>query len=118
MESKFMNSIDLLDELLDQEREDLLQGKLDAINRVSARKEALVEELKGYSVADDVLLLELSSKLERNQVLLGSALEGVKSVVKRFADMRQVKESLATYDAFGQRNKIEILSKRVVEKRA
>ncbi len=118
MEVNFIDTVDSLDELLDQEREALLSGNLDLIGRLFKNKEALIENLNTARKPDEAMLANLSNKISRNQALLSSALEGVKSVADRFAMMRQIKESLDIYDAYGQRKKIEIVTVGSVEKRA
>ncbi|MEO9457558.1 MAG: flagellar biosynthesis protein FlgN [Roseobacter sp.] len=118
MNVNFEDTADFLDELLDREREALLNGNLDLIHRVFKEKETLIEELNALNPPNKATLQELNTKLTRNQALLRSALEGIKSVADRFADMRQIRESLDTYDVYGKRKKFEILTKGVVEKRA
>lgn len=118
MDEQLEDTIDSLAEILDQERKSLLNGNLDSINRVSQKKEALIRILNTSELLNQERLVELNGKMKRNQALLSSALDGVKSVAERFADMRQIRESLATYDSNGRRKKITVLQKSSVEKRA
>lgn len=118
MDNRLQDTIDSLDDLLDEERLALLGGNLDLIGRMVARKESLIDVLNDYGKADKEVLSTLNDKVLRNQNLLGSALEGIQSVADRLAAMRRIKISLDTYDSRGNRKKIEMTLKGSVEKRA
>lgn len=107
-----------LDELLDQEREALLVGKLDTIRRLIDRKEALIDELSALEAVDTAELIVLNEKVKRNQDLLDSALAGIRSVASRLAAMRRVRRTLDTYDADGKKRSIALSKDGSVEKRA
>jgi flagellar biosynthesis/type III secretory pathway chaperone len=118
MNNKLQDTIDALDDLLDEERLALLDGNLDLIGRMFERKESLIDALNDYGKAEIDALSGLNTKVQRNQELLGSALEGIQSVADRLATLRRVKGSLDTYDAQGRRKKIDMPTNGEVEKRA
>ena len=97
--------VDALHDLLDAERRALLAGDLDAIARMLARKEDILARL-GTVPGGAPPLGPLMDKLQRNQVLLHGALDGIRTVAARIADARQVRASLETYDKRGQRRSI------------
>ena len=118
MEGNMRDTVDFLDDLLEEERLALLDGNLDLIGRMFDRKESLIEALNDHDTPDIKALSDLNIKVVRNQALLGSALEGIQSVADRLATMRRIKSSLDTYDAQGRRKKIDMPLKGSVEKRA
>ena len=118
MTNNMQDTVDSLDDLLEEERAALLDGNLDLIGRMLKRKESLIDVLNDLERPDIEALSNLNIKVARNQVLLGSALEGIQSVADRLATMSRVKNSLDTYDAQGRRKKIDMPLKGVVEKRA
>lgn len=110
--------IDELDDLLDAERRALLAGNLDEIARLHHRKEQLIDELNSQASADQENLASLNTKLQRNQVLLNTALDGIRSVARRLAAIRRVTQSLETYDQSGRKRSVETRIDRSLEKRA
>jgi flagellar biosynthesis/type III secretory pathway chaperone len=118
MVNNMQDTVDSLDDLLDEERTALLDGKLDQIGRMLKRKESLIDVLNGSDQFDIEALSNLNIKVVRNQGLLTSALEGIQSVADRLAAMRRIKNSLDTYDAQGRRKEIDMPLQGVVEKRA
>ena len=114
----FAEVIDALDDLLEMERSALLNGDFDTIARLLERKETLIEKLSLLDAAASQPLEMLSDKIKRNQVLLDQALEGIRTVASRLAELRRIKSSLDTYDASGVRKTIEIAADISVEKRA
>lgn len=112
------DSIDEMYDVLDQERAALLLGDLDSVARLHARKEALNEALSlpNQSTADD--LRALREKAARNQALLNSALDGIRSVARRLATVRRVRQSLEYYGEDGNRASVHVDVDRSLEKRA
>lgn len=115
---ELQTSMDALDDLLDAERAALLKGHLDEVSRLHARKEALIDALNRFEFQDRSTLTGLHKKVERNQALLDSALDGVRSVARRLAAIRRVRQSLETYDSFGQKQLVDVRPGGSVEKRA
>lgn len=110
--------VDDLERLLDQERHALVQGELEQISELILAKEKLVEKINAFEVDETVNLSVVRDKVTRNQALLNSALEGIRAVADRMADLRRVRAGLETYDRRGRRNSIGISPGQTVEKRA
>lgn len=107
-----------LDDILDQEKTALLTGDLKAISELMEEKSQLIADLNALGASEGDELDALKEKADRNQVLLGSALEGIRRVADRLADMQSLRYSFDTYDESGQRQTIEGEVARKVEKRA
>lgn len=111
--------LNAMDALLEQERSALLEGDLDGLGEMHGRKEALMDKLGHIEVAAaDAQLQGVQEKLERNQALLDSALAGIRSVARRLAMVRRVRQSLEYYDEDGAKASVDIGVERSVEKRA
>ncbi len=110
--------VNRLDELLELERAALLQGELDKIPNLLEEKERLIDALNAVQPAQDSGLEELQLKVERNQVLLDGALQGIRKVAARMAAFRRIRRSLETYDETGRKRTIQGEVERRVEKRA
>lgn len=107
-----------LNDLLDAEREALLQGDLEALNRLLTPKEQLIEAMNTLTVEETPELAKLDSKLRRNQLLLDGALEGIRAVANRMARLREVKGAFETYGADGKKRDIPLGPETSVERRA
>ena len=118
MDEVIQDTINALDDLLDSERRALLEGDLEEISRLMIRKEALIESLNDQEAIDRAELDDLNTKVQRNQELLNSALDGIRTVARRLAAMRRIRGSLDTYDAHGKKRAIDLNTNRSVEKRA
>ena len=110
--------INRLDELLELERAALLQGELDKIPNLLEEKERLIDALNAAQPEEESGLEELQLKVERNQVLLDGALQGIRKVAARMAAFRRIRRSLETYDETGRKRTIQGEVERRVEKRA
>jgi flagellar biosynthesis/type III secretory pathway chaperone len=118
MDDIIQDTIDALDDLLDAERAALLIGDIDQIGRLMEQKESLIDTLNEQEAVDRSTLEKLNSKVERNQELLNSALDGIRTVARRLATMRRIRRSLDTYDAQGRKNSILLDQEQTVERRA
>ncbi|MDX1819437.1 MAG: hypothetical protein R3197_00950 [Paracoccaceae bacterium] len=107
-----------LDDLLDRERIALLNGDLDAISRGLREKERLIDALNALHGDQDEDLSAIRNKAQRNQILLESALSGIRAVADRVAALRRVRDTLETYDQSGRKTAISTLRTGQVEKRA
>ena len=110
--------LDALNGLLDAERRALLAGDLDALSDLLKDKEELIEAMNAARHHDADGLRRLDAKVQRNQLLLDGALEGIRSVASRVAELRKLRHSLETYDARGQKRSIELSVESSLEKRA
>ena len=111
-------TIDELDDLLEDERSALLSGDLEKIRRLNDRKAQLVDSLRDLDLRDREEMNRLNQKISRNHALLGSALDGIRAVAQRLADVRRVRDSLDTYDADGRKRSVPTPSEKNLEKRA
>ncbi|MDK3071612.1 flagellar biosynthesis protein FlgN [Sedimentitalea sp. JM2-8] len=110
--------IDSLDKVLDEERKALVQGDLEKINALMTAKETLIEKINGLHTVAHGSLTDVHEKVTRNQALLGSALEGIRAVANRMADLRRVRAGLETYDRSGRKTNYGLQAATKVEKRA
>lgn len=101
--------------LLDDERALLLKGKLDALPAILDQKRKLIEGLETSPHTD---LSDLQSKLTRNHALLSSAMEGIQRVSNRLETLKQMRQSLETYDRQGHRRSITAIKPGRMERRA
>jgi len=113
-----IDAAEKLSNLLDDEREALLRGDLERLNDLLVPKEALIEAMNLVPQTDLTTMQELDGKVKRNQLLLDGALEGIRAVALRMAQLREVKGALETYGADGKRREIELESESSVEHRA
>ena len=93
--------IEALRALLDQERQLLLTGKIEALTKIAPEKERLLSHLAG-STDDAGLLDQLRRKADRNQELLVAVSKGIRAVSRRLELLRTQKTQLRTYDSVGQ----------------
>ena len=110
-------TIEALEALLDREREALLDGDLDRLIGQLDEKEALIERLNA-SGDSGAGLKDLQAKVLRNQALLDSALEGIRTVAQKLSALHRVRRSLDTYDESGRKTTIDSAPDRTMEKRA
>jgi len=109
---------DALEDLLDAEKSAVLNGNLDEVGRLLDQKSRLIEQIDGLGLSQPGPLEPLRIKLERNQNLLNSAADGVRSVARRLSMVRRVRDSLETYDARGQRKTVSLKHSTALEKKA
>lgn len=112
------NLIDELDTLLDRERQALVDGDLDLLGRMLAQKQGLIEQINAMDALERERLTQVHDKVTRNQELLNSAMEGIRAVANRMADLRRVRNGLETYDQSGRKTRFETQGHSSVEKRA
>ena len=110
--------IDRLDELLEKERDTLLQGKLSIMAEIADEKEQLIDALNALEPEFHTDLAALQGKVVRNQALLDGALQGIRKVAARLAALRRIRRTLETYDETGQKQTIQGEVEHRVEKRA
>ncbi|MGR3805989.1 flagellar biosynthesis protein FlgN [Marinibacterium profundimaris] len=115
---KIDSLIEELDQLLDAERRALVSGELEELARLHDTKERLVSGLSTLDRMEAAELKDLRDKMTRNQALLDSAMEGIRSVAERMAELRRLRQSLSTYDRDGKRRQYETPTEQKLEKRA
>lgn len=111
-------SVTALHRLLETERTMLLAGDLVALGNLLPEKEMLMTSLNAQTTADRSTLAALDEHVRRNQVLLESALDGIREVSNRMAALQKMRTGLATYGSDGIKQDIEVHVDRSVERRA
>ena len=117
-ETEAANLLSALDDLLDRERQALLEGDLDGVTRGLREKERLIDALSALELTRETDLAPLQVKVLRNQQLLDRALEGIRAVANRISALRRIRETLETYDQSGKKTTISGTQGGKVEKRA
>ena len=112
------STVEDLNILLDAEREALLKGDLEKLNSLLVPKEALIDAMNGALQTDLQGMQVLERKVQRNQLLLDGALEGIRAVAARMARLQEVKGALETYGADGKKRDIQLAPDSSVERRA
>ena len=110
--------IDDLDLILDQERQALVKGDLDKLAGLLTKKETLINGLNTITDLEREALTQVHGKVSRNQVLLDSAMEGIRAVAVRMAELRRVRKGLDVYDQSGRRTRFSTRGSVSLEKRA
>ena len=95
-----------LESLLDTEREAICDGRLQDLAALVASKENLLRRLPNSSMPSPQTLKRLKEKADRNQLLLGAVVKGVRSVSARIAAIRHPTGVLNTYSASGSREPV------------
>jgi flagellar biosynthesis/type III secretory pathway chaperone len=107
-----------LEALLIEERRALLAGSFENLAAIGEEKARLLDALDALDPDDAEPLQALQNAISRNQVLLQSALSGIRDVAERMALLRRVRESLQTYDAQGHKSEVYRAGAGKLEKRA
>ncbi|MFC4218347.1 flagellar biosynthesis protein FlgN [Pseudophaeobacter arcticus] len=110
--------IEELDKILDQERSALVRGELNQIQELLTRKEAIIARLNEIGSLERADLAQVQTKVSRNQELLNSAMEGIRSVATRMAELRRVKKGLDVYDRAGRKERYGTTMGQRLEKRS
>ncbi|APG48711.1 flagellar export chaperone FlgN [Phaeobacter porticola] len=110
--------IEELDTLLDAERAALVKGNLQELEPLLAKKEEIITTLNMTSDLEREALEHVQGKVSRNQVLLDSAMEGIRAVAARMAELRQVRKGLDVYDQSGRKTRFTTRNTPSLEKRA
>jgi hypothetical protein len=104
--------------LLERERASLINGDLDIIATMLPEKEKLIAQINGSEVEQPGDFSDLHAKITRNQALLDSAMEGIRTVSRRMSTLQRLQKSLDTYDSHGRKSDIIATGISSVEKRA
>lgn len=107
-----------LDALLERERTALIEGDLGFLAELFDQKKSLIDRLNANGKASADYLEKLQVKAMRNQSLINSALQGIRSVANRMNTLQRIRQTLDTYDESGKRRVIEGQANRKMEKRA
>ena len=100
---------DILDrtllDLLTEERQAILAGQFDQLPGLAGRKEALFADLASAAVTVP-RLRQIGAQVSRNQRLLAAAMRGLREVGDRLDLVREVRDTLSTYDSGGQKTTV------------
>ncbi len=118
MANKTEATLEQVNRLLDSERKALIEGRIDQLAELAERKQELAADLERLEGLSQQNLREMRQKARRNERLLQSALEGIRSVTARLEALRQVREGLETYDSSGNKTRITSFRDARMEKRA
>ncbi|MFS4581708.1 flagellar biosynthesis protein FlgN [Phaeobacter sp. C3_T13_0] len=110
--------IDELDSLLDVERAALVSGDLQKLEPLLAQKEMIITKLNMTADLERETLEHVQGKVSRNQILLDSAMEGIRAVAARMAELRRVRKGLDVYDQAGRKTRFATSGTPSLEKRA
>lgn len=110
--------IDELDTILDRERSALMAGDLGQLEELLAKKESLISQLNTANELERESLLQVQNKVSRNQQLLDSAMDGIRSVATRMAELRRIRKGLDVYDKSGRKTRYGTRGSTKLEKRA
>jgi len=111
-------SVTTLHRLLENERAMLLAGNLEAVGDLLPEKEMLITSLNAKTTRDEPSLRALGEHVRRNQLLLESALDGIREVSNRMEALQKMRKGLATYGSDGMKYDIEVHIDHSVERRA
>lgn len=100
-------TIELIKNLLDDERDALINGDFQKLSGLLKEKEFLFEKVLALETHPGEMAF-VQKSLRRNQELFDEALKGIRGVANRLAEYQRVRSSLNTYDANGQRNHLSV----------
>ncbi|PYG29606.1 flagellar protein FlgN [Pelagimonas varians] len=106
-----------LEDLLQAERTALLEGDFEKISELLEQKEALAQNLTEEPITPEQLA-PLRDGMRRNQELYDQTLAGIRNVAARLGDLKRIRRSMDTYDAFGRRTTIDAPKNNTLERRA
>ncbi len=93
--------------VMDSERAVLLNGPLDDLEKISAKRDQLLEALvKGGPVSQRILgdrLADIRAMAKRNGALLKAAMEGMKDARKEIENMEESLNTMDTYTPDGSK---------------
>lgn len=107
-----------LEDVLDKERQALCDGDIQAVQRLLALKEELVNQVHKLDLSDGAELQAVRASAQRNCVLLASAGTGIRAVLDRISELKQIRKGAQTYDCHGRKARLQTSSKPALEKRA
>lgn len=110
--------IDDLDQILDRERTALMEGDLGKLEDLYAKKEKIIGKLNADPDLEQGTLAQVQTKVARNQDLLESAMDGIRAVAARMAELRRIRKGLDVYDQAGRRTRYGTRNLGKLEKKA
>ncbi len=107
-----------LDEILTIERKALLSGDLTSLESIVTEKEDLIGSLNTIELAKTAASDDVNAKLEHNQVLLEAAMQGIRNIAEKLAEIRRIRREFDTYTEQGEKNRLKGDVESSFEKRA
>ena len=107
-----------LDALLTREYTALLEGNLDALERLSAQKLVVMEAVAALPTNELRKFESFKLRLLRNQRLAQSAIQGMRAAITRAKDIKDVSTRLRTYKKDGQEGVFAVRSRSGLSKRS
>lgn len=95
-----------LEDLLMREREAIMSGQYDRLQKLTVEKESLLNALTKTRV-DQKVLTRLREQTERNGILLDAMRAGVGSALDRVRALQEPKPALQTYDQSGRKREMK-----------
>ncbi|MFC7702621.1 hypothetical protein ACFQXB_00250 [Plastorhodobacter daqingensis] len=110
------NPVELLADLLGEERRILLEGRLGQLADLVRRKQAALERLQAGRAPDEEVLAQLRALAQANLGLLEAAAEGVAAGQRRLAQLRSDVRGWRSYDSQGHRSAVGQVARRLEHK--
>ncbi len=107
--AKIVETAEALVKVLDEERTALVNGEIERLEPISLEKARLFEELESVSELPRAVLLDIQSRVQRNQGLLQASSKGLRAALTRLAAIRGAATALDTYSTDGKRQSISSL---------
>lgn len=98
-------TLDEAEDYLEREREILLSGRIEELERMEMQREAVFSTL-ARAHDDATRLTRLRTLAERNGALLEASADGIKQAMKRLSDLRKAAGPIGSYSASGGRCEI------------
>lgn len=95
-------------DLLERERELLLDGRVAELDRIAPEKERIAQNLQG--LRNPGLIAKLRHEAQRNAAIIDSAAKGVRAAIGRVQDIRNQAGRLNTYTPEGKRASHQMVS--------
>lgn len=105
-----------IDAILDTEREAIVDGRLEEIETLIARKEQALEAARLADSNPDALR-RLREKAQRNEQLLNGAMTGLRRAIGRIEEIRRGNAGLNTYTQSGAKTLLGHTGAAQVEKK-
>ena len=108
-DSANMKDLMRLDCVLEEERDALMRGQIQDLNKICQRKsienflQIGIEDVQGFSVET------IRTKLERHERLYDSAIKGIESAKSRLNDISKAQQKFLTYTRDGKSKKLTIM---------
>ena len=111
-------SVDVLESVLDAERNALFQADYESLTRIAVSKERIEADGLHLSDASHEDLDRVARKFAQNQSLLNASLSGLRQAAKLLADHRRNQRCISVYNHVGVTQTISSPARATLEKKA